>query len=387
MSKPEVLAPKSKYIDDFKGLEPLRFILSISVIIWHYQHFFYPFVNYENRLFFFAKQPFFNELSFIYSQGLYAVHVFWFISGIIFYRIYEKRISQSKISFKSFLLNRFSRLYPLHLVTLLIVLILQILYHHRNQSYFIYQNNGVREFFENLLFVQSWGINKFSFNGPTWSVSVEILVYLVFFLLAASGFLNTFRSLLLTCCAFTILKKWELVFVNDDILTCFYFFFYGCLFIKIYEKFLVTHARRILIITLLGVSLLLIFHLPHILVPTYSKITGRLDMEILISTVTIIMLFLTIFKLNIFQNMPNRYFQFFGDITYSTYLIHFPIQLAIYVVINPENYQLFLTKHFFIAYIIIVVILGRLIFSFFELPLQNMLRSKLSPPERIRDIK
>jgi hypothetical protein len=59
MSKSEIFAPKSKYIDDFKGLEPLRFILSISVIIWHYQHFFYPFVNYENRLFFFRKAAIF----------------------------------------------------------------------------------------------------------------------------------------------------------------------------------------------------------------------------------------------------------------------------------------------------------------------------------------
>jgi peptidoglycan/LPS O-acetylase OafA/YrhL len=380
MIKPAIVAPKAKYIDDFKGLELLRFILSIAVIVWHYQHFFYPFVKDENRLNYFAKQPFFNELSFIYSYGLYAVHIFWFISGIIFLKIYETRISQNKILFKSFLLNRFSRLYPLHFATLLIVLILQILYSQHTHTYFVYPNNGVRDFFENLLFIQSWGLNKFSFNGPTW------IVYLVFFLLAASGLLNTLKSLLITCLAFTVLKKWELVFINDDILTCFYFFFYGCLFIKIYEKLLVNSMRKIFTILFLALSLLLIGQLPGFLVPIYQKVAGYLDIEILISTVVIIMLFLTIFNSDIFRKVPNRFFQFFGDMTYSTYLIHFPLQLAIYILIRPENYQLFLSKNFFIAYLLTVILLGRLIYCYFELPLQNIIRTTLIQPKRIGNI-
>ena len=366
-----------KYINDFRGLEILRFFLSCSVIVWHYQHFFYPYVNYEHRELFLDKQPYFKYFSFFYTEGLFAVHSFWFISGVIFYKIYQVKIFEEKVNFRTYIVNRFSRLYPLHLFTLFIVLVLQIVYHNRNGIYFIYQENTMKTFVQNLLFVQSWGANKFSFNGPTWSVSIELLVYLVFFIFSKAGFLNTFRSLILSCIFVVVLKKWQLVFLTEDLATSFYFFFGGCIFIKLYEMY--KSKKSIIAITYVAliISFILILRTPKHLLIIYDQASGRLDLDILIFTVIITLTFLYGFSHKFFDRIPNRIYQFFGDMTYSTYLIHFPIQLGIYLIIRPTDYSIFFSKSFFIIYMLTVLVLGRLVYRYFELPVQHFLRKQI----------
>ena len=365
-----------KYINSFRGLEILRFILSFAVIIWHYQHFFYPYVSFANRVLFFEKQPFFKSLSLFYSEGLYAVHIFWFISGLIFYTVYNQRISEGKIKFNIYMLNRFSRLYPLHFLTLLLVAVLQYVYYKSNGNYFIYQENTLKTFFQNLLFMQSWGVNKFSYNGPTWSVSIEILVYIVFFVLAAVGFLTKSRGLIMTFIFFAVLKKWELVYITEDIVTCFYFFFAGSLFIKFYSIY--QHNIKVQLIALCTSIFAYIFILktPPVFQKITNVVTGRLDIDILLFSIIVILSFLLIFNLRFFDKISNKYFQFFGDLTYSTYLIHFPVQLLIYIILKPTNYTIFFSESFFVFYMITVFICGKLFFNFFELPVQKLIRNK-----------
>jgi peptidoglycan/LPS O-acetylase OafA/YrhL len=362
------------YINEFRGLDILRFVLSFAVVIWHYQHFFYPFVPYSSREIFLDKQPYFKYLSFFYTQGLYAVHIFWFISGIIFTKIYRPKIDSHKIGLLTYLENRYSRLYPLHLLMLLLVLVLQALYFRQNQAFFIYPNNSIKAFFQNLLYVQSWGLNKFSFNGPTWSVSIEILVYITFFICAAAGLIKGLKSHIFLFLFFLILKKWELVFVSEDIVTCFYFFFAGGLFLELFNRIkdnplwiaisLVTTA------TALGLTLYTPSAIDHIL----KVVTGRLDADILLFTVLVTLSFLALFKLRLFDNIPNKYFQFLGNMTYSMYLIHFPLQLTIYLLYRPTTYNMFLSTSFFFMYFITLFLLARIVYIYFELPVQNYIR-------------
>lgn len=52
----------------------------------------------------------------------------------------------------------------------------------------IYSNNDLPHALLNLGFVQSWGLERgFSFNGPSWSVSVELVAYLTFASAAWTG--------------------------------------------------------------------------------------------------------------------------------------------------------------------------------------------------------
>ncbi len=133
-----------KYYTKYIGLDFLRFILSISVIIWHYQHFYIP--SGIKREIYVTQQPFFKFLSLFYLKGYLAVPVFWIISGIIFYHFYFRLIENKTVNFKVFVLNRFTRLYPLHFLTLIVVLILQLFYFSRFNYYFVYQNNNFNYF-------------------------------------------------------------------------------------------------------------------------------------------------------------------------------------------------------------------------------------------------
>jgi peptidoglycan/LPS O-acetylase OafA/YrhL len=98
--------------------------------------------------------------------------------------LYADKISRGKIGSRSFFTLRFSRLYPLHFVTLLLVLFLQHLLFNMTGEYLIYKHNDTYHFILNIFFMQSWGLESGeSFNSPSWSVSVEVLLYILFFIL------------------------------------------------------------------------------------------------------------------------------------------------------------------------------------------------------------
>jgi peptidoglycan/LPS O-acetylase OafA/YrhL len=366
------------YINSLRGLDLLRFILSVSVIIWHYQHFFYPHVSFEERELFLQKQPFYSIFELFYTHGYYAVQVFWLISGVIFYKVYQDRISTGKVTFPQFFLNRFSRLYPLHLFTLLLVVVLQQLYFSDYGSYFIYDKNSVQSFFQNILFVQAWGSNRLSFNGPTWSVSIEIMVYFIFFAVCASGLIRTAKGLLGTFLFFLMVKKWELLFAGDDLASSIYLFFAGCMLIKVYEN--IKHRSGLQFGILIGLFASWYFtqHTPRVIAPLYERITGYLYPDLLTFSCLVVWAFIVIFNLEIFDGIANKIFQYFGDMTYSTYLTHFPVQLCFYLLIRPTSYVEFFSPVIFLTYMLTVFVVGRLVYRYFELPIQNKLRALIS---------
>ena len=165
MSKLQIINKNSKEI--LLGLELLRFMSALAILIWHYQHFaMLP----NTHSFEPQQQPFYNYLSFFYLNGAKAVYLFWLLSGYIFFYNYYKEIQTYKVTTYAFFIDRFSRLYPLHFVTLLALLFLQFSFFLNQQEYFIYQNNDVYHFLLNLFFMNYWGFEKgYSFNGPVWS--------------------------------------------------------------------------------------------------------------------------------------------------------------------------------------------------------------------------
>ena len=73
---------------------------------------------------------------------------------------------------------------PLHLLTLLLVAAGQLCFKASAGAYFVYPYNDLYHFFLNLFFASSWGFEKgLSYNAPVWSVSVEVALYALFFVL------------------------------------------------------------------------------------------------------------------------------------------------------------------------------------------------------------
>jgi peptidoglycan/LPS O-acetylase OafA/YrhL len=88
---------------------------------------------------------------------------------------------RSRSSIAEFALLRLSRLYPLHFATLILVAFLQFAYMYSHGQFFLYRNTP-EAFVTNLVFGSNWfPWQTTTFNGPIWSVSVEIVVYFGFF--------------------------------------------------------------------------------------------------------------------------------------------------------------------------------------------------------------
>lgn len=157
------------------GLELLRFMSAVAVLFYHYRHFAglagMPAIAR-------ASVPFYASLWPLYEYGQYGVQIFWVISGYIFFWKYGKTIHQKIVSAREFFWLRYSRLYPLHIATLAMVIGLQAVHRQLTQSNFVYPTDDGMLLLRQLFLTTDWGPQPpFSFNGPIWSISGEVAVY------------------------------------------------------------------------------------------------------------------------------------------------------------------------------------------------------------------
>ncbi len=164
------------------GLDALRGLAALGVLFWHYgAHF--------------GATPLAEGLRPFYAAGLYLVDVFFVLSGFLLGTLYV-----GQTTWRGFLLKRVARLFPLHWITLVVVALLQYGYFARTGGFFIYQGNDVAHFLMNLGLVQYVGLQTaFSFNGPAWSISVEWLANLVFVALLLVPVFHRSLSVALVC--------------------------------------------------------------------------------------------------------------------------------------------------------------------------------------------
>ena len=113
--------------EHFYVIDLMRGLAAIAILVWHYQHFFFP--QAETRLPVTSRQiqPLYSALMPLYEYGSYAVQLFWMISGFVFCAVY----AHTKATTRDFVVNRFARLYPLHIITLLLVAALQVISAYR----------------------------------------------------------------------------------------------------------------------------------------------------------------------------------------------------------------------------------------------------------------
>ena len=217
---------------------------------------------------------------------------------------------------------RLSRLYPLHLVTLLAVAVGQAIYWHLNHSYFVIRYNDAYHFVLNLLFASSWGLEKdHSFNGPFWSVSVEALLYAVFFIVC---YLRPPRLRLTLLMCGLGLALWPLYPPVAHGIFC---FFLGGAVCLAYRRTPPLRRPGLLLALLLPLWLipLLAAAIPAVAsAPRFAPLASMLMRALVFPG--------TIYALAVYECARGTFgkpLAILGDISYSTYLLHFPLQLAL----------------------------------------------------------
>jgi peptidoglycan/LPS O-acetylase OafA/YrhL len=355
---PEVQQPKPHRL---LGLEALRFLATIAVLLWHYQHF--AFVAGRPVAFVRSELPFYRVLFSFYEAGEYGVWIFWCISGFIFFWKYRTIIADRTIDGRTFFVYRLSRLYPLHLATLLLVALLQPLYGAQHGFFFIYQNNDVAHFIAQLFMASDWRPSRSdSFNGPIWSVSVEVLVYAAFFL--ALRFVTT--SPLFNLAVILLALS-----VGSQVGTCFAFFYAGGLAAIARQAIADVRHRQLLEVMVACAAIAL---------PLALWLSGRDLATIagpLLLTTTPLLLFCCSGPLTLPRRIESL-LESAGNMTYSCYLLHFPIQLGIALACSTLQRPIPYRDHlFWTAYVSFTLIASLLTYRYFEAPAQRLIRSAL----------
>ena len=342
------------------------------VVLWHYQHFYLITPDEIAPGFTRSSLPLYSLFWPFYEHGNMAVDMFFVLSGFVFYFIYSDAIRTKKVSAYNFVILRLSRLYPLHFVTLIFVAIMQIAALSSMRTFFVYQFNDIRHFLLNLCFAQTWGPEyEMSFNGPTWSVSVEILLYAVFFVLVfAAG-----RSVV---AAFTVMLSG--LFMGKQLHGSFsaigwglYCFFAGGICFLGWERLRCRSGPLLLLVGLMTLALSALGFF-------YTRTAhNTLSNAFLCGGCFPAVVFL-LAAIQSIRHHTGRSLKVIGDITYATYLLHFPIQLVVVCVAayygimirygDPSTLLIFLAG---------VIALSVPTYYFFERPAQSFFRHHLIP--------
>jgi len=384
-------SPAAIFPTHFHSLDGLRGVAALSVVFSHWQHFFF----HGTELTHFApeQQPLYSLFSFLYSDGWRAVDLFFCLSGFIFYWLYSEKISRREASPRDFFVLRFSRLYPLHFVTLLFVAAGQLLMMWSQGAYFVYPCNDLLHFGLQTVFASDWGFTRGnSFNGPIWSVSVEILLYLVFLFTSLFNIRRLWQLALLSFCGSLLIQ-----FGNQDVGRGAISFFIGGIVYGIFvylSRLNPSRASR----RCLGVFAMLMW----IFIPLNSQhnllyriyrtrlwsermnwrgkdVAGHFLLLLPSFSFEFFLFPLTILALALWEakcDGLSKRWAFLGQISYSSYLLQFPLQMVIAgIAITAAVPKTFFNTGFSLfIFFGILIPLSWCSYQMFERPVQTWIR-------------
>jgi len=393
--------------DRFVLIDISRTLAAFIVVIWHWQHFFFvgdrlP-VGFDRSI-----QPFYSVLAPFYLQGGIAVNFFFIVSGFIFFWKYEQSIGCGETSSWRFAVARFSRLYPLHLLTLIVVIGLQLIHISIVGQPFANPDLDLYALLPQLLLATDWGFDVGrAFNLPAWSISCEIVAYFAFFLVVRYR-LNSFRWVV----TYALVGLVAMASVRGEIADVLYCFFIGGLIAKLYRRTQEANSLAFLLLSLsaflLGLVLvdlnldgpafrpvasMMVSALTTIIPPLSalsSKLIGRLT-EISVYLQFSLLLFPGFIGLcasgSRFLAPLIRPLAPFGNLSYAVYLWHFPLQilcvLTLPALVDSGAGSLYARPSVLILFLVVLTGVSWLSFACYEMPLQRFLRVRLqrrAPP-------
>lgn len=359
----------------YLGIETLRFLCAVAVVVWHYQHFYMgvgeTFVVPFTR----EMQPLHGLLKPFYGWGYMSVSIFWMISGFIFFWKYHEAIASGAVGGFKFFVLRFSRLYPLHFVTLVAAAGLQIAFAagHGGEP-LVYPHQDLKHFVLNLFFASSWGVEDgLSFNGPIWSVSVEVLVYALFFVVSAWMRTDLWRRVGLVGVAvalWAINDRWGFTGARL-VLSCAIYFFTGGVLHAVMRRVSTRVLRLVAPVALAGAVVMGM--------TLFRNDVNTSRIVVLGFSTALVVGFIGLDGWPVTARLFERIAPA-ADMTYSSYLVHFPIQIAMVIVTDRLGYGRTLYNEPWM----LAIFLG-LVFSSawwvhhgFERPAQSLIRRVMS---------
>lgn len=347
------------------GLDALRGMAALGVVILHYHMYF----DAGPDLIIFYPA---------YKGAEFFVDLFFVLSGFLLTQVYSHITS-----YRELVVRRFARLFPLQWLTLFAVLIGQYFYAQAWEKPFIYQINDTYHFILNLLLLQQTGLQAgFSFNGPSWSISVEWIVNLLFFAILLRPKWILPSSIIFITSSITLLAISQpnitnfglsFGFIDTSLLRVFFGFFVGVIAAKFLHTSTVSAVGTTTwdVVALISATTLLLF------------LGNKQVNEILIMQVLSVGLLMPILVISCAKGIKAgrllaiKPLVWLGDISYAVYLTHFPLLLLVFG-FRPHLPFSLNSGEGMLAVLLFIVFVSHIVFNYFERPAQRFLRKILS---------
>ena len=364
--------------DHFYSFDIIRAVAAIAVVVLHWGEFTVPGF----------RPPFAEAFEFFYKFGALAVPLFFVLSGFVFDWLYAPSIKCGAIDASSFFLLRFSRLYPLFLVTFVVVGI-----------EFLLTNGEVGYSFDGLYvdgyhalltatMTTGWGFEHgFSFNGPSWTVSTEVFLYGAFFI--ASHRFGTSPAAI----AAMIVIGLTLMPISVHLAGGLVQFFAGVAAHQLFRRWS-RHQDSIWIVVSAGIALSLTllyayeYHAREGLtffrnwLPHANKLERRYQIarDLLFPALVFPLFVFTQAaferKLSFIGNFHKLFFTWCGNISYSLYLWHYPLMIGFAILAKCASLTFaFYLPTTFASYFAVLFAISHLSFYHFERPMMLRIRN------------
>lgn len=284
------------------------------------------------------------------AWGWTFVDLFFLISGYIFAHVYLTRGGLERAQTADFAVARIARLYPLHLLMLLVCGVLFA----RDAG------NTWPVFVAHLFMMQAFvGNVSHTFDGPSWSISVEVVCYLVFVLAAVRGERTlrrvTIGAVVLALAHFALQGRAGGPWTGDNLPRGLLGFFLG----QMLWRWRGNLARVPGLVLALGLALGLTID------------TGAVSSLLPLCLLAWPCALLLALRLPL---LASRAMVWLGDRSYAVYLIHFPVLLLLSPTLSAAQVG-WLAGAITAGYGALVLALSDLAYRGFEVPARRALRA------------
>lgn len=305
-----------------------------------------------------------SENSAIYAliaKGHLAVDFFFILSGFVIFLNYgDWFVKTLQSPYLKFIGYRLSRVYPLYIIVLFLHLLNPLALHYFSSSGNVGEGYGIGYFVASVFMVQNWGgFRELAWNIPAWSISVEFAAYLLFPIIAFLIIRLKTTWIFCTSMLFVVgatLQYFHMLFgyasLGDGIgdtglIRCLTQFIIGCYLAKAYQT---GFLDRISGFAVGVIGLLFGLSLYGSIIPDFYAI------PVLFSCAVVALL-----KCGdgIFVARPLIWL---GDVSYSTYIIHYFVKDWVKFLSQTEG----LTQ--FVYYIVIVFLSSIILYRYIEVP-------------------
>jgi peptidoglycan/LPS O-acetylase OafA/YrhL len=309
--------------------------------------------------------PMLPQLERALGHGYLAVDFFFVLSGFVIALNYRSVVDPfSGRAYLQYLSRRLARIYPLHFVLLTAYLLTPAAILIFSQSKALGERYGVASFVASIFLVQNWGFTEIlTWNIPSWSISTELAAYLLFpaILLLVDricaqrgGYLLT--AVMITCLLSLFFWMSSLDNIGRSIPThglarCICEFSIGVMAAKYFTEFRASVAG--MRFYFLGSALCACAIGAQLGLPNYTYIPVSFGLAVLY------------FASENGRDIPFLHWQplvYLGDISYSTYLVHYLIKDWIkFCVVEVSLFDA-------AAYLLLVFLSSILLFRMVEVP-------------------